>query len=340
MFRSFVAIVLAAVAAICSVEARAQNAVLYGLVDAAASRSRPPGGEYRNQLDSGDMSLSFIGFRGTEDLGGGLRAVFKLESYLRVDTGQSGRSDSDGFWGRDANVGLSGSFGTTVLGRSVTPLYLSTTTFNPFGESFGFSPSTRQYFGAVNGAVVGDRSWNNSIAYTNSGLDVPLRVNVAANAAEEPAGAPATGRNYGGSMAYLTGPFAVTLAIERIKNSAMPVPAGFRHQVAIQLGATYDFKFMRVYGQAGRVKTDAAVDTRTVLYQIGAAVPVGTGLVLVSYGRAQASTPSSRITDQTSSLGYDYFLSKNTDIYVAALYEKTFRLSTGGSVAAGARLRF
>ena len=339
MFRSFVAAALGAVAAICCLEAGAQSVVLYGLVDAAASRTRAPGGIYRNQLDSGDMSRSFVGFRGVEDLGGGLKGVFRLESYLRVDTGQSGRSDADGFWGRDANVGLSGAFGMTVLGRNVTPLYQATTTFNPFGESFGFSPSARQYFG-TSGAVVGDRSWNNSIAYTNSGIDAPLRINVAANAAEEPAGAPATGRNYGGSMAYLTGPFAVSLAIERIKNSAMPVPAGFHRQLAIQLGATYDFKFMRVYGQAGRVKTDATLDTRTVLYQIGAAVPIGTGLVLVSYGRAQASTPSSRITNRTSSIGYDYFLSKNTDIYIAALQEKTFMLSTGGSVAAGMRLRF
>ena len=51
------------------------------------------------------------------------------------------------FWGRDANVGLSGAFGTTVLGRKPTPLYLTTITFNPFGDSIGFSPSTRQYFG-------------------------------------------------------------------------------------------------------------------------------------------------------------------------------------------------
>lgn len=337
MVRSFVAASIAAVATICSVPAQAQS-LLYGLIDASASRSRPPGGEYRYQLDNGDMSRSFIGFRGAEDLGGGLKAVFKLESYLRVDSGESGRATGDAFWGRDANVGLSGAFGTTVLGRTVTPFYLATVNFNPFGDSFAFSPSTRQYYG--NGALLSDRSWNNSLSYTNSNTDAPLRVSVSANVPEEAPGAPPTGRNYAGSLAYISGPFAATLAVERVRNTPFAVPLGFRHEVAIQAGASYDFEFMRVYGQAGRVKVDSASDTRTVLYQIGTAIPVGTGLVLASYGRSQARTPSSQITDQTGSIGYDYFLSKNTDVYVAAMREKTFRLSYGGTLAGGVRLRF
>jgi predicted porin len=336
MVRSFVAALMAAAATICSPAAQAQS-LLYGLVDAAASRSRPPGGDYRYQLDNGDMSRSFIGFRGSEDLGGGLRAVFKLESYLRLDTGESGRYTGDGFFGRDSNVGLSGAFGTTVLGRTVTPLYLATVNFNPFGDSYAFSPSTRQYYA---GALVGDRSWNNSMSYTNSNTDSPLRISVAANTPEEAAGTPNTGRNYGGSAAYISGPFAATLAIERVKNTPLPVPLAFRRQLAIEAGATYDFKFMRIYGQLGRVTTDAATDTRAVLYQIGTAVPIGNGLILASYGSSQSRTPSSQITDRTLSIGYDYFLSKNTDIYVAAMREKTFMLSAGGTIAGGVRLRF
>ena len=144
MFRSCFAAALAVIALAGSVGARAQNVVLYGLVDVSGSHSRLLGADRSHwQLDSGNLSRSYFGFRGAEDLGGGLKAVFKLESYFRADTGGSGRSDSDVFWGRDANVGLSGAFGTTVLGRNVTPLYLSTVAFNPFGDSFGFSRSIR-----------------------------------------------------------------------------------------------------------------------------------------------------------------------------------------------------
>ena len=334
MFRSLLAATLAATAALCSIGAQAQSVVLYGLVDASASRSRPLGGDYRWQLDSGNMARSFIGFRGSEDLGGGLRAVFRLESYLRADTGQSGRFDGDGFWGRDANVGLSGNFGTTVLGRNVTPLYLATITFNPFGESFGFSPSTRQYFA---GAMVGDRSWNNSLAYMNNPNDA-LRVHLAINTPE--ASGPSIGRNSGVTLSYISGPFAVALTAEKIKNSTLPLPAGFERQTVLQAGASYDFKLVRLYGQLGRVKTEATSDSRTVLYQLGAAVPIENSLIMVAYGRSQAKTFYSRITDRTVSLGYDYFLSKNTDVYVAALYEKSFDVSSGSTIAGGIRLRY
>ena len=334
MFRSFLPATLAATAALSSIGVQAQSVALYGLVDASASRSRPLGGDYRWQLDSGNMARSFIGFRGSEDLGGGLSAVFKLESYVRADTGQPGRFDGDAFWGRDVNVGLSGNFGTTVLGRNVTPLYLATVTFNPFGESLGFSPSTRQYFG---GAMLGDRSWNNSLAYMNNPKDA-LRVHLAINTPE--ASGPTIGRNSGVTLSYITGPFAVALTAEKIKNSALPLPAGFQRQTVLQAGASYDFKVVRLYGQLGRIKTDATTDSRTALYQLGAAVPIGTSLIMVAYGRAQAKTPLSRITDRTASLGYDYFLSKNTDIYVAALYEKSFKVSSGNTIAGGIRLRY
>jgi len=335
MLRSFFATALATAATLCSFGAQAQS-VLYGLVDASASRSRPPGGDYRWQLDSGNMSRSFLGFRGTEDLGGGLRAVYRLESYLGIDTGAIGGYGGNAFWGRDANVGLSGAFGTTVLGRNVSPLYLTTITFNPFGESFGFSPSTRQYFA---GAVVGDRSWNNSVAYTNNPRD-PLRVHFAANAREVNNGVLDNGHNYGMSVSYLSGPFAVALVWEKIQNSALPVPTGFAQQTVVQASATYDFKLVRLYGQLGRVKTDATTDTKHVLFQIGAAVPIGQALILAGYGNSRAKTDFSQITDRTYSLAYDYFVSKNTDIYVAALHEKTFQLSSGNSIAGGVRFRF
>jgi hypothetical protein len=115
MLRSLLAAALATAAALCSLDAHAQNIVLYGLIDASGSYSRPPGGDYRWQLDSGNMSRSYIGFRGAEDLGGGLRAVYRLESYFSVDTGSTGGYGGSAFWGRDANVGLSGAFGSTVL---------------------------------------------------------------------------------------------------------------------------------------------------------------------------------------------------------------------------------
>jgi predicted porin len=335
MSRSLVAVGLFIAAALCSAEVEAQN-LIYGLVDAAASRSRPPGGEYQTQLDDGDMSRSYLGFRGSEDLGGGLRAVFKLETYLRLSDGEAGSYSAGSFFSRDSNVGFSGQFGTTVLGRTVTPFYLATVNFNPFGDSFAFSPSVRQYY---HGALLDERSWNNSISYINN-AGGPLRVNVAANTAQGSADPADGGYNYGGSVAYITGPFAATLAYEHVKNTPFPVPSGFDRQLAIQAGASYDFKFMRLYGQVGRVEIAADYDTRTTLYQIGTAIPIDQALILIAYGSSQLRTPYSQVTDRITSIAYDYFLSKRTDIYLAASHEQVFMLSSGNTLAGGMRFRF
>jgi predicted porin len=336
MLRSILAAALAAASTLCSFEVHAQN-VFYGLIDASASRSRPPGGDYRSQLDSGNMSRTYLGLRGSEDLGGGLRAIFRLESYLSIDTGATGGYGGDVFWGRDSNVGLSGAFGSTVLGRNVSPLYLTTITFNPFGESFGFSPATRQYFA---GAVLGDRSWNNSVAYVNNPRD-PLRVHIVANAREvKDNGVLESGHNYGASVSYLSGPFAVALAWEKIQNSALPLPPGFDQQTVTQLSATYDFKAVRLYSQVGRVYTDATINVKHTLINIGAAVPIGQALILVAYGDSRTKTDFSQTTLRTYSLAFDYFVSKNTDIYIAAMHETAYQLSSGNSIAGGVRLRF
>lgn len=335
MIRSVVATAFVAVLA-CSGTAQAQNAVLYGLIDAAGSHVRPVGASSgRWQLDNGDMTRSFLGVRGSDDLGGGLRAVFKLESYLRVDSGTSGRFDGDAFFAREASIGLSGAFGTTVLGRNPSPLFLTTINFNPFGESPAFSPATRQYFG---GAVLGDTRWSNSLSYTNNPGDA-LRVHFATNS-DETTPKESNGHNLGASVSYITGPFAAAITAESIKNSTLPLPAGFQRQIVLQANATYDFSFVRVYGQVGRIKTEANDDARTLLYQIGAAVPVGTGLILAAYGRSHTTTPFSGTTHRTASIAYDYFLSKNTDIYVAAMYEKLSFVSSGNAVAGGVRVRF
>lgn len=325
--------------------AQAQQVVLYGLIDASGSRVRPIGGDWQWRLDSGNLSPSFIGFRGVEDLGGGLRAVFRLESHLGVDTGQAGLFGSEPFFGRESSVGLSGAFGTTVLGRTISPLYATVVAFNPFGESPGFSPARRHWFGSSTsgggGVIASGRSWTNSMNYANNPRD-PLRINLAANVPENASSNTEPGNNVGGSVSYILGPFAATVALERIKNSSsLAAPAGFRRQLAGHAAITYDFRIVRLYGQAGRVKTDAASDSRTTLWHVGAAVPFGTHLILASYGQTRTRDELSRTSDRIAALGYDYFLSKNTDLYVAASYEKlSFTSPSGASYAGGIRHRF
>ncbi|UWE17437.1 porin [Herbaspirillum huttiense] len=101
--------------------AHAQSSVtIYGAVDASLSYTnkistggKDTGGQMA--LDSGLMKGSRLGIKGVEDLGGGIKALFTIENGFSVDTGEAGQKGV--LWGRQATVGLSGNFGTVLVGR-------------------------------------------------------------------------------------------------------------------------------------------------------------------------------------------------------------------------------
>jgi predicted porin len=316
--------------------ALAQSSVnLYGLMDMSAGRFQTAGAEKVWRADSGNMTTSYLGFRGAEDLGGGVKAIFRIEHFLRLDSGGAGRFNTDAFWARNAVVGLEGSFGATTLGRNTTPLFVSTLIFNPIGDSFGFSPSIRHYFAGGIGAVVGDTGWNNSIRYGSPNVG-GATFSFVGNLSE----GTGTGKNLSANVLYFSGPIAATLAWQSVKNGVFPVPAGFDKQDTWQLGASYDLKVVKLFGQYGRVKTDATLETKTKLYQMGASVPVGLGSVIASYGNAKAESAGGENTRKTFTAGYDYYLSKSTDVYAIVMNDKATGLTTGTTVAAGIRSRF
>jgi predicted porin len=100
--------------------AAAQSSVtVYGVLDAALAKedTGAPGGS-RTAVNSGNQSSSRLGFRGTEDLGGGLKAMFNLEAGVAVDTGAA----DSALFGRRSVVGLEGAFGAVTVGREYTPI--------------------------------------------------------------------------------------------------------------------------------------------------------------------------------------------------------------------------
>src|SRR5437762_11872179 len=244
----------------------AQNMQLYGLVDMSAGRFQPSGGSGVWRADSGAMTTSFLGLKGSDDLGGGVRARFAIEHFFRADTGQPGRYNGDAFWARDAYVGLSGAFGTTVLGRNTTPLFVSTLLFNAFGDSFGFSPSIRQVFTPSLLPFFGDSGWNNSMAYASNDDD-GFSVNLMGNLGE---GAPtAMGKNLGANLLYFKGPLGATAAWQKVRNGAFGTPPGWTNQTTWQLGASYELGIAKIYGQYTQVRTRATLDSKTALWGFG-----------------------------------------------------------------------
>ena len=325
----------------------AQSSVqVYGLLDVSAGQFQSAGGLKVKRLDSGNYSTSHIGFRGTEDLGGGLRAGFTLESFLLLDSGGAGRVNNvDVFWARNANVNLSGGFGNLRLGRMGPPLFVSSLQFNPFGDSFGYSPTIRQYYSLPAGTpLVGDSGWNNAIAYSTPALG-GLSATVMVAAGE--GAATSRGKNLGANVTYRAGPLGLTAAWQDVKTQGVlgrPISAfpGFTGQTAYKVGGSFDLKVVRLFAQYGRISTDATLDVDTTNLQLGAAVPVGTGSLLAAYGKSDVDVegPTPERTSKILTLGYDYPMSKRTNVYAIYMSDKFTGLTNGTTYAVGMRHRF
>ncbi|HEY1393959.1 MAG TPA: porin [Methylibium sp.] len=321
--RAGAALALAALA--CGARAQAANENnVYGLFDLAVGAVKPRGGVSDKGVESGNMSTSYLGLRGVEDLGGGLSTVFALESFLRANNGAVGRYDGDTFWSRNAYAGFSGAFGSTTLGRNTTPLYVSTLTFNAFGDSYGYSPSIRHYFSS--GTVTGDSGWNSSMLFTSPVGDNGLRISMAVAAHQG-----GEGRKFGGNLLYAKGPVGASFAWQAVKSGPTQNGTG-----TWQLAGSYDFTLAKLYAQYGEVK-NGDTGNKYKLFDLSASVPLGAGRLLGAYGHMSPAVGNKLVT---YSLGYDYDLSKRTDAYAAVMSDKQDTLSSGNAYSLGLRHRF
>lgn len=305
--------------------AQAQSSVsVYGLLDVSVGQTQAPGGASSKAVDSGKMTTSYLGFKGTEDLGGGLSAVFTLEHFLRADTGSAGRFDADTFWSRNAFVGLTGGFGTVALGRQTTGLFVNTLLFNPFGDSFGFSPSIRHYF--TSNTTTGDSGWSDSVKYTSP------KVGGATLTAHVAAGEGSGGKNLGISGVYFGGPLGLGFAWQDVEKGA-----AVQDTTTWQLSGSYDMKVVKLTAQYGQVDNDSTGQDYKIT-ELGASVPVTeTGKVLAQWGQIDPSTGAKRTT---ISLGYNHSLSKRTEVYGAYMSDKLSGSSAGNNYSVGVRHRF
>ncbi|MCA3644256.1 MAG: porin [Burkholderia sp.] len=323
-----------------TVIAHAQSSVsLYGLVDAFVGETHMPGAAGNAwQVGSGGMTTSYWGMSGSEDLGHGMKAVFTLESFFRVNGGQVGSFNGQSFFGRNAFVGLSGGFGEVTVGRNTAPLFVSTLLFNPFGNSFAFSPMVaHSYLGSAMGAasVQSDTAIDNSVLYQTpeigglSGSLLYSNAGIAGHAGQA---------NYSANVLYFAGPFSATAAVQSLHTAAL-VLNGATAQTAWLVGGAYRIGATKLMLEYERVSNNSDVTDDTV--QVGASTRIDTGSVLLSWaGTRRRPVIGSAIRWSTYALGYDYPLSKRTDIYAAWRYDTITHVSSGNSLGAGVRMRF
>jgi len=319
-------------------DAVAADIQLYGLVGSyAGSIKRGDNVARTSVIGSGGLTTSWWGVRGSEDLGGGTRAIFQLEQFFQPDTGGAGRSPADpGGFSRSGWVGLAGGFGQLTIGRHTSPYYVSMQTVNPFGASVVFSPLVVQsYVASFGNTVIGDTVWNNVIQYvspTMKGLNATV-----VYAPGEVAGRNSV-NNAGIHLRYKRGPLSAVLSAQRVRTAAVAPSTG---QEAYLAGLAWDAGWARLYASAQA--TDSAVTNITSrTWQLGTAVPVtASGSILASWARTTVDNPLAGVGDHdTAGLGYDYYLSKRTDVYVTYLYDHVDGRARGNSYALGIRHTF
>jgi len=362
--------------------ASAQSSVtLFGIVDAGVSYYENEGYNgtkaSRTDLSNSGYNSSRIGFRGTEDLGGGLAASFWLEASLGNDTGGAGAGRNSlvanaQLFDRRSTVSLSGRFGEVRLGRDYVPTFWNDTVFDPFGTNgVGTNAVSTSGGGTILGQALGLSSNGNYVRANNTvgyflpanlggfygqfmyGLPERTEYDPAANTPNTTA-LSFDGRYVGGRFGYANGPLDVAIAYGENVITRNFNGGGRAESKIGNLGASWDFGFLKLMGEynqtdvtsdvlfpgtsvatvsptTGAISVVTTPATRPIIdasskgYLIGATVPVGPGLIRLSYsytdydlGNNVADDPST----QKFAIGYVHNLSKRTALYATAAYLK------------------
>ena len=295
--------------------ASAQSSVtLFGIVDANV-RYTKGGGQSIKSLGTDGIASSRLGFRGTEDLGGGLKAGFWIEHRFQPDTGTL---TSSRFWHGRASVSLSGDFGEVRLGRFLTATWNGFADFDPFGTN-GVGDVGKMY------SVLGSKADTKTRADNMIGYFLPGNlggfygeVNVAAGEGNDGQGSTNAGKYAAARLGYAQGPINVSAAF----GTTDTVFGNYRSQ---SLGGSYDFGMFKLMGVVSETKLNARKQS---IYTIGATAPVGPGTVKVSYTDANSNKAAEAILGDNKqfAIGYVYDVSKRT-----ALYGTASRISKKGA---------
>lgn len=315
-----------AIAGLASTAAFAQtNVTVYGIADAAAvgvTNLGSTAGQTQFAVSSGVLSTSRIGFKGVEDLGNGLKALFTLEYGLAID-GNTGIGATSAL-ARQQFVGLTGGFGTAIIGR----LQTTGLDFTVAGSALGGS-STLGAINAVGGGTLvtaGGRA-NNAIAYVSPSFG---GVTLAYNHAR----APLTGSEYGNvqntddtanllSASYANGPITAGVVYSKIVASQTNLVADNIKEWGLRAG--YDLKVVKLQAAYQQQKADATSAVgKDSKWVVSATVPVGAKVgVIAEFASLSKKSTVGDDNVRAFTLASTYSLSKRTTAYAGLVAKRS-----------------
>lgn len=283
----------------------AQSSVTaFGVVDLAVRSLK--GADTLKLLNNEGRAASRLGFRGMEDLGGGLKAGFWLESGLTPDDGAAGSP----FWGRRATVNLTGSFGELRLGRHKHASRMVVDDFDIFGTS-GMLDATRIFSGLGSGYV--NRA-DNQVAYALPGGmgGVYGTFDVAAGEGADANKTTSFRLGYKDKGLHLAFGYGQHGAGNKLKTKTV--------------GMSYSFGSVALTSMISQ-NDRGSLDQRVV--HIGGSMALGPGKLSVGYSRATGANSS--LEANMMGVGYDYSFSKRTSVYTTV-----GRINNDGNATTGA----
>lgn len=266
-------------------------------------------------------NASRLGFRGVEDLGGGLKAVFGLEMGLAADTGVGSTPMF-----RNSYVGLTGAFGAFAMGRldsanpTKSPIYSTVLANVDVVIHDAGAPALSNLFDSRN------RS-NNSIGYASpnlGGATIMARYRQNGDNVAESAAGPirfeSDIKQYDLGVSYKLGGMGLGVGYAKDSRRA-PLPANTFDDKKM-LMASYNFNFMKIYGVYGMDSYENFTATsrdEVEFFYVGASFPIGAGKLIANYGEREVQTNKTASIEKIS-IGYEYNLSKRTKVY--GLYDR------------------
>ncbi|MES2128848.1 MAG: porin [Pseudomonadota bacterium] len=303
------------------------SVVIYGAIDDSLAKVTD------KTLAMTKRDSNKLGFKGTEDLGDGLKALFQLEMRFEPDTGTVESSTRPLFQGQ-TRVGLQGSFGMIRVGRGVTALQDAKDAFDPFNgisgtpgfksdvEVAGYTSQPLDAAGSSN-----DR-FNNAVWY-NSPVVSGMQLNLTVGSKEANGGPAVVGRGTAAAPQYAAGaeasanPFSVAATF---KQDAIAAMVGYERNTVetklwhagVSVMAMPELKLMATYARQDQDHSKAT-NAQTKGWLVGANYTVGGGRFLIGYGQKK---PDGVVATKETSVGYEYNLSKRTFLYADASSKK------------------
>lgn len=308
--------------------ASAQSSVtIYGTVDQGIARTNG-GTAGNNFLAAAGTSKAWqvresrgsrLGFRGNEDLGGGLSAQFLIEHRFSPDTGAVNGGASNVFWNGASYVQLtSAAAGSVYLGRWYTPAFWVNLKTDPFGYDGVGSIGSRGFAGFLTPGPTGPGvRTSNTVGYKTPNWG-GFTANVAFGLGE---GSTTNGRDNGFNAEYTAGPIYAGLGYEKVVGGPAAAGGGaIDGNSLVNVGFAYNFGVVRPMVYYARSKTGTGNVNTNKMASVGLTAPAGPGMIKAHVFRYDPQGDSN--TETKLGLGYDYFLSKRTRLYADVGYTK------------------